>query len=426
MAVETNELEVTIQESDSWSRRLSITVPAERVQRIRGSVTSQITGQARMPGFRKGKLPQRILEQRFGASIDQETIDRVIQESFREALDREGLMPISQGQIDKVDYERGSDLRFEVEFEVRPEIELERTSGFTVSRPPEEIEEDDVDSVLERLRADRGTWEDVEGDERPDLGDQVMVQIASLDEDEEAAPRAYRFALGEGQAIPDVEQAIMTLAPGQEDEFTVTFPDDFPEEERRGEEQRLRIKLDKVQKLALPELDDEFAGSVGDFESLDALRERILQDLEDDARQRADSEVRRQLIDNVIEANPFEVPNSMVERYLDRVTGHSEEDGHKHSAEEMEQISKIRETMRPQAAWALKRMLIVESVASSEGLAATQDEIDARVEEMAEKHGRSASEVWIELEKSGQLAALESEITEDKVFDHLLAQNTVA
>jgi trigger factor len=431
MASDSSTLKVTVDEPRSWSRRLSITVPADRVQRTRSSIASQFARSARLPGFRKGKLPTRVIEQRFGPSIEQETLDRLIQEAYREALDTEGFTPISQGQVENIQYDQGKDLEFQVQFEVRPEVELSRVSGFTVTREDVTVGEDDVASVLERLRDDRADWEPKEG-ERPVVGDRARVEITALESEEGAGdgaePHEYRVVLGEGQAIPDVESAIMTLASGESGEFDVRFPDDFPDEERRGVAQRLRIAVSEVHRKVLPELDDELARAVGDFESLDALRARILEDLQKDAEQRTESEVRRQLLQQIVEANPFEVPDSMVERYLDQMTGHSHGDGrdeHQHSAEEDERLSEIRSTLRPQAEWGLKRMLVVERLSEQEGLQATQDEIDARVEKLAEQHGRSPSEVWIQLEKTGQLEVLEREITEDKVLEHLKAQNTV-
>jgi trigger factor len=432
MPPETSTLKIAVQEPEAWSRRLSITVPADRVSRTRGTVTDRIARSAKIPGFRKGKLPSSIVEKRFGPTIEQETVDRSIQEAYREALEAEGLTPISQGRIDRIEYERGQDLTFEVELEIRPELELGRVSGFNLTRPAAEVNDEDIDAVLERLREERGTWESADPGARPDYGDQVTVDITALEAAEEGAEeegaRSYRFLIGEGQAIPDVEQAILTLAPGEESEFAVRFPDDFPDETRRGQEQKLRIKLNEVQRRVLPEIDDEMAKAVGDFENLGALRERVRADLETDVRQRADSEVRRQLIDFILEANPFGVPSSMVDRYLDYMTGHSHEEGekHDHSPEQEEQIAKYRESLRPQAEWALKRTLIVEHVAEREGLTATQDEIDAKVEELATARDRSPGEVWLQLEKSGQLEMLEREITQDKVFDFLLGQNTVA
>ncbi|HET8655888.1 MAG TPA: trigger factor [Longimicrobiaceae bacterium] len=429
MPSDTSSIDVSVQQPEPCTRRLSITVPAERVQRTRGGITAQIARNARLPGFRKGKLPTSVVERQFGASIEQETVDRTIQEAYREALDQQGLQPVNQGRVDKVEYRKGEPLTFEVELEVRPEIELARTSGFQVARPTLEVGEEDVDSVIERLRDERAEWVPLAEGEKPDYNDQVMVEITALDAEgqPQGEAQSYQFVIGEGQAIPEVEQSILTLAPGEEGDFTVHFPEDFPDEQKRGEEQHLHIRLTGANHKVLPPLDDEFAQKVGDFEGVAALRERILEDLRTDSVQRADAEVRRQILDQIIEANPFDVPNSMVHRYVDQMIGHTHEEGeHHHSPEEEEQIAKLHEALRPQAEAGLKRMLVMDRLAEQEGLQATQDEIDARVEELATKNDRSPSEVWLQLEKSGQLEMLEREITESKVFDYLVAQNTVA
>jgi len=430
MSPNTTDLKIAVLDAGSWSRRLTVTVPADRVQRTRTVITQKIARQARQPGFRQGKIPLRVIEQRYGSSIDQETVDQAIKDAYREALESEGITPISQGRIDRVQYDRGTELTFEVEMEIRPEIELTALSGFTVSRPPVTVEEGDVDSVLERLRDERASWEPIEEGRRPDYGDRSLIEIVALDREAgtEEEPRPYRIVVGEGQAIPDVEAAVMTLATGETGEFGVAFPEDFPDETRRGQAQQLRISLREAERKVLPSMDDSFAASLGEFESVQALRERILEDLTEDARQRAEADVRRQLIDQVIEANPFAAPVSMVERYLDLMVGEDPDDPKPtiRSPEDQERFGQVRESLRPQAEWGLKRTLIIERLAEQEGLRASQDEIDGRVDILATRHQRSPSEVWIELEKSGQLEALEREITEEKVFDFLKSQNTVA
>ncbi|MDQ3555334.1 MAG: trigger factor [Gemmatimonadota bacterium] len=429
MSPDSTDLQIDVQEPESWSRRLSITVPQTRVQRVRTSVAGQVAQRARLPGFRAGKLPPKVVEKHFGPSIEQQTLDQVIQDAYREALESRGFQPITQGEVENVRYEPESDLRFEVRFEVQPEVKLERVSGFSVSRPVLEVGEAEVDGVIDRLLDERGEWVPLEAEQRPDYGDQTTVEITALDEAEggEASPRSYRFVLGEGQAIPLVEEAIMTLAPGAGDDFTVRFPDDFGDPAQAGQEQRLHIRLVRAERKRLPEADDAFAGAVGDFGSMEALRERILTDLREDAERRADADLRGQLVARILEANPFDVPGSMTERSLQHMIGAPRpQPDQPRTPEQEEQMQQMQQILRPQAEGTLKRMLVVEHLAEREGLRATQDEVDARVEEIAARHERSASEVWLQLEKSGQLQALENEITEDKVFEHLLSQNTVA
>ena len=427
------ELTVDVQESASWSRRLSITVPSARVRRIRQSVAAKVANTVRMPGFRKGKTPASLVERQFGPHIEQETLDRVIQEAYREALETSGLNPITQGQVENVHYHgEGGDVHFDVAFEVQPVLELSRTDGFQVTRPADAVTDADVDTLLERLRSERATLHPLDEGTRPGYGEMVVVEITDLDEatDEGAEPEArqFRFELGEGQAIPDIEQAIMTLAPGEEGEFSVTYPEDFADEAQRGQTQRLRIRVLEGRRKELPQLDDEFAKGLGEFDTLDALRERVRGDMETDARTRADAAVRDQLVGQIVEANPFEVPGSMVDRYLDYMTGDTpDNEGRRRqrTGEDAERFSQFREYMRPQAEAALRRMMVVDHIAEREGLRATADDVDARVEKLAEQHGRSPSDVWVELERSGQMQSLESEILEDKVFEHLRASSTI-
>lgn len=429
MAVASTDLQITVQEPASTSRRLSITVPRDRVRRTRSAVMAQIANNARLPGFRQGKLPPRILEQRFGPTIEQETLDRVIQQAYREAVESQGLRPISQGSIDNVEYEPESDLRFDAEFEVQPEVELARVSGFTATRPVAEINPDEIEAVLDRVRNEQGSWEPLESG-RPGVGDQVTVEITQQGDDPEGEPRTYRFVIGEGQAIPDVEQAIQSLAPGEEGVFTARFPDDFPDTTQAGQEQQLHIRLSSAETKRLPELDDEFARSLGEFEDLAALRSRVEQDVRAESERNSEAQVRGQILEQILDANRFAVPPSMVERYLDAMTGHADNEEHRtqhnHSPEELQRLEQMRVVLRPQAEYQLKRMLVVERLADRENLRATQNEIDARVEEIARRNNHEASQVWLQLEKSGQLQALEAEITEDKVFEYLKSQNTVA
>jgi len=424
-------LQVTVEQPSSYARTLSITVPAERVKRIRQSVRAQLTRNARVPGFRKGHLPDHLIEKQFGPAIDQETMDRVIQETYPEALKQGDVNPIAQGEVADVHYHgQGGELHYHVKVEVQPTVELARTSGFVVARPSDSVGDDEVGAVIERLRGERATLEVVD-DRKPDFGDEVQVRITAprpAGEEGEPEPQEYRFVMGEGQAIAPIEEAIMSLMPGEEREFDIAYPEDFDDPDLAGSTQRLTIGVVELKSRTFPELDDDFAQAVGGFESMEALRARISGDLREEARKRADAAVRDALVGQILEANPVEAPRSMVERYMDYMMGEGQPGRApraKRTAEQEERFSQFREMMRPQAEAALKRIMVIDTLAEREGLRATQDEVDQRVELLAQAHGRSPSDVWLELEKSGQLQGLEGEITEDKVFEWLRGQNTV-
>src|SRR5687768_9509729 len=195
-------LKVTIEKPATWSRRLTITVPAERLEREKQTTTRQLAQKIKLPGFRKGKVPSTVLEKRFGPAIEQETVERVVGEAYREAIKTEGLKPISQAAIDNIDYKTGSDLTFRVDVEVRPEIELERLGGFQIRKVVQPVTDEAVDRVVQRIREQHASWKPIEG-EAPVLGDMAVVEITPLDTETPAPPKRYQIFLGEGQVRPE-------------------------------------------------------------------------------------------------------------------------------------------------------------------------------------------------------------------------------
>ena len=411
-------LHVEVEEQGAWRRRLTVTVPAGSVQTERSKIIQKLGGRLKLPGFRKGRIPANVVEQRFGPAIEQELLDKVIGNAYRKALALESLEPISEGQVEKVDYEAREDLTFSISFDVQPVIELNRLGGFSVRRPKIEVAQEDVDRVLDRLRDQQGVWRPLE-DGKAEDGNLVTLEIQRLEEGEPAGEsRPYEIVLGDGEAIPEVEEAVRTLAVGETGDFTVTFPEDFPDEERRGEKQHLRISLQARKAKEVPELSNEFARSLGDFENLETLTARVREDLEREAGDQAESVLRSQIMENIIEANPFEVPRSMAERYMESVLGDT-------SKLNPEVVAETRERLRPEAEKAVKRILLVDRIAELQGLKASEDEVDDRIQEIAERNDAKPAQVYANLQKAGSLEALERDITERKVYEFLKHESTV-
>ena len=416
MTIDPTRLRVSVTEGERWRRDLAITVPADIVGRERERVMGSVSGRARMPGFRKGRIPARVLEQRYGAAVEQETLETLLNEATRAAIRSEQLRPISDPEVGAVRSEPGEDLFFEISFDVEPRIEIERSGGFVVERPAVEVGDAEVDAVLLRLRQQNGAWRPLEGG-LPDAGNAVGVNILQLDR-EDAEARDYEFILGEGDAIPDVERAIEQLEVGTEGDFVVRFPDDFPNEERRGEEERLRIRLVSRKVLDLPELDDDFAASL-DFTSLDDLQDKVRADLEQNAAGQAEQVVRARLMEFVLEANAFDAPGSMVDRYLEAVAGEGPEDTPPEKVEEM------KAAIRPRAERAVRTMLAVESLARANDLVASPLEVSERVGEIARRNAVQPETVEAQLRRNGRMESLEREITEGKVFEFLKQQSEI-
>lgn len=410
-------IEITPKRSEGLERFIEVKVPVETVVDAENRAAKKYAATVRLPGFRPGKAPAAIVKKRFRDAIRQQVVEQLVQEAFQEVVEREKLKVAAQPHIHHLKFEDGEPLTFELHIELRPELNLERTTGFRITRASSTVTDEQVQAQLDQLRDQRASWSPVQ--EKPREGDMVTVQLATSDEGGEfPASREYRIVIGGGQAIPGVEELVMTLEPGGSAEQPVRWPEDFPDEAERGKTKPVRVKLDDVKRKSVAPLDDAFAREVGDFDSLALLTEKVRADLEEHSRRDADSGVRQQLIDHVVSANPFDVPHAWVVSLLDayvKAYQVPEEEKERFAAE-----------FRPVAERQVRRDLIVDSLAERQQLKATEADIDDRVAEMAAKRNADVSQVYMSLQKAGRLKEIEQGITEDKVFAWLIEQNEVA
>lgn len=407
---------VTKTSEDAASKNLRVTIPVERVEEATSKAVRQYAKRARLPGFRQGKAPEAVVRRRFSNEIRQWVIEEVIREGWEEAKTAESLKPISDPSIRNLKFEEGQPVEFELLVEVRPELTLGRLSGFSLTRTVPAVTEAMVTEQLGRLREQRATWLPVEG-VKPAPGEMVRVDVAPIEEGEVKDAQPYTMVLGDGQALPALEEKIMTLLPGQTIDTEVRFPDDHPDESRRGASRSVRITLHEVKRQELPALDDALAREVGDFETLEALRDAVRADLATAAAREADASVREQLVQQLIEANRIEAPASMVDRMLHSLL-HAYEVGH-------DKAEQFNAEFRPVAAAQVRRELLLSAVAEQRELKATEAEVDARIARIAEQRKATPAQIYSSLEQAKRLPELTRSITEEKVFDFLLSQSTV-
>lgn len=407
---------VTKTSEDAASKNLRVTIPVERVEEATSKAVRQYAKRARLPGFRQGKAPDAVVRRRFSNEIRQWVIEEVIREGWEEAKTAESLKPISDPSIRNLKFEEGQPVEFELLVEVRPELTLGRLGGFSLTRTVPPVTEAMVTEQLGRLREQRATWLPVEG-AKPAPGEMVRVDVAPLEDGEVREAQPYTMVLGDGQALPALEEKIMTLLPGQTIDTEVRFPDDHADESRRGKSRAVRLTLHEVKRQELPALDDALAREVGDFETLDALRDAVRADLATGAAREADASVREQLVQQLLEANRIEAPASMVDRMLHSLL-HAYEVGH-------DKAEQFNTEFRPVAAAQVRRELLLSAVAEQHDLKATEAEVDARIARIAEQRKATPAQIYTSLEQAKRLPELTRSITEEKVFDFLLSQSTV-
>lgn len=404
---------------DAASRSLQVTVPVDRLAAAERRAVRQYASRARLPGFRKGHAPEPVVRKRFGAEIRQYVLEDALRESWQKILEDTELKPTGDPQVRNVTFEEGQPLTFEMLVEVRPTIELATTGGFAVTRTVAPVGDEQVEEQVTRLRDQKSSWMPLGEGVRPKEGQLVTVTVATLKDGEpvgEASPHALE--LGAGQAIPDLEERIMALEPGATVDTEVRLPEDHPDEARRGEVRQVRVTLHEVKEKQLPALDDAFAAEVGDFADLAALRAAIREDLEADAVRSADAAVRDQLIRLVAEANEVPAPPSLVRRLLAAYA-----QGYQVPQEQAEAFAT---SFLPLAEAQVKRELILDAVVTAQNLRSTEEEIDARIAELAAGRGVEPGVLYAQLEKAKRLEELGHQITEEKAFAWLLGQSTVS
>ena len=395
---------------------LQVTIPPDNVKAAEDRATKFYQQRARLPGFRQGKVPAAVVKKKFADDIRQETLRELVQESWRVAQKQEELKPIADPHIHNLKWEEGAPVTFEFHVELKPDLKLERLGKFKVTRTVTAVTAAQVDAQLNAMREQRAPWTPVSG-EKPKPKDLVDVIIATRENGAVKDPQPYQFVLGEGRAIPDVEERVMSLVPGESVDATVRFPDDFAEEAKRGQTRDIQLTLREVKRQELAALDDAFAREMGDFESLEALRKAITEDLHKEAEREADARVRAELIEQIVQANNVVAPRPLVERVLGMYAQAYEipEDRWEKFAEEFRTVAESQ----------VRRDLVMDYVVESQHLRATEADLDQKIQELADKRGMKAAELYASLEKAKRLRDVARSITEEKVFTYLLSQSTV-
>ena len=409
-------IDITPKKTDGVERLLQISVPVETVRDAEDKAARRYATRVRLPGFRPGKAPPAMVKKKFADAIRQETLESLVQEAYKEVVEREQLKLASQPHVHDVKFGENEPLTFELHLEVRPEIALSRIQGFRVQRTERHVTDEQVREQVDQVREQRATWTPVEDRAAP--GDMVTVVLATADETG-AMPegKQYPLVLGAGQAIPGIEELIMEAQPGQTVERPVKWPEDFPDEAQRSKTKKVRVTVQDVKRKTLPELDDAFAREVGDFDSIDALRKAVREDLEANAKKETEAEIRQRLLDDIIGANQFDIPPSWVAQLVDAyANAYQIPEGEK---------DRFATEFRPMAERQVRRDLVIDTVAERESLTATEADLDDRIAETAAKRHADPGQLYASLQKAGRLKELERSITEDKVFTWLLERNTV-
>ena len=418
-------MKVAVEELESCKRKLAVEAPVDVVTQEWERAYGRVQKRASLPGFRRGRVPRSLVKLHFADDVKREVAEHLIPDVYRRALSEARIDPVNEPDLQDLTLEEGAPLSFTAVVEVKPAIALGDYRGVEVQHAPAPVTEADVDEALERMREQHAQFNSVE---RPAAsGDLVVVDYTLTPEAHEpTTANGYHFLVGSGTVLPEIDAAVVGMRAGEERQVSVRFAEDHRMESLRGKSGTASLKLSEVKEKALPALDDDFAKVLGEFETLDAVKTELRQGLQ--AQREAES--RRALEDKVMEAllarHEFGVPEAMVMRQVAHQVEHTRERLRRQGVDPdaiQWDYTKIVGELRPGAEKAVRRALLLEAIADKEGLATSDEELEAEVEKYARASQRPAPAVRRMMEKSGDLDALRHGLRERKTLD-LLVEHT--
>ena len=419
-------LSITTEEEGPVLRTLRVQVDATRVRRAFERAYRDLARSVRVRGFRPGKAPRSVLEKLYGATMAEEIERVLVSETLAEAVDQSGLVPVSEPSIDAEPPSPDAPFRYTASIEIKPAVVLPALEGLPARRPVVQVPEEDVVRELEGLRERRAPLVD-EPDGTPAAAGSILTldYAGTIDGEpfEGGSAQGASVELGAGRLVPGFEEQLEGATAGSEREVRVTFPDAYGSPELAGKEAAFAVRVSHVKRRALPELDDDFARSLGEFETLEQLRERIRDDLRQGRERAAREEARRTLLDALLERAPFEVPPGLVERRLaQRLSGAHQQLGSVLPHDELhERLAQWREQWRPLAEREVRETLVLEAVAAERGLEVSDEEVEVRLDELAREQGVDPARLRKAYQERGLREGLRAQLREDKALEFLLS-----
>ncbi|GAA5442249.1 trigger factor [Microbulbifer sp. NBRC 101763] len=415
-------MQVSIETTSGLERRLTVNLPAEIVDKEVDKRLQQAAKTVRVNGFRKGKVPLKVVRQRFGAGVRQEVLGEVMSRSFYDAVQKEELKPAGQPSIEAKQTAAGENLEYVATFEVYPEVELSNLAEISVERPIADVTDADVNNMIDVLRKQQSSWKDTK--RKAQKGDRVVINFLGRKDGEEfegGKAEGHQLVLGSGQMIPGFEEGILGMKPGEETDLDLTFPEDYQAEDLRGAAVTFNIKVTSSEKPELPELNEEFFKAYGVQEGgEEKFREEVRNNMQRELKNAALNKVKTQVMDQLCEKHQVELPSTLVANEVRTLRGQMvQQFGGQIKAEDAERM--LPDTMfEEQAKRRVVLGLVVGEIVKQNSLSVDADRVKAKVEELASTYQQPEEVVEYYYNNRELLSGVESVVLEDQVVDFVL------
>jgi trigger factor len=408
-------------------REIELEIPADNVQKAADKITRDIARVARIPGFRPGKAPATLVRRRFASDIEGEVVQSLVPEYLRKALDEKKILPVTDPQVDKVEFKEGEPLRFHAIFEVLPEFTLADYKDLEVQIDAVDVGDAQVDKAIEEMRERTSTFVPVEGRALQD-GDYAQIKLHGTPAGGGDPVQADNILchVGSEETLESFSDNLRGALIGEKKEFDATYPDDYPDEKLKGKTYRYKIEVEGIKEKKLPGLDDDFAkeaaGEAGGIATLDELRKKIRADLDAAKEQRLTAQAREKILETLIKRNDFPVPESLVEGQMDvrleRAVRTLASQGVDPRAVNVDWVA-LRRRQHDRAVDDVKAEILLDRIATEEKIEASDEDLEKEIAHLAEHSGESATALRARLTKQGALDRMKSKLRSDKTIDWL-------
>ncbi|MFZ7343355.1 trigger factor [Avibacterium volantium] len=414
-----------IETTQGLERRVTITVPAETVDQAVREELKRVAKNARVDGFRKGKVPPHIIEKRFGASVRQDVLGDLLQKHFFNVLVDSKVNLAGRPTFNVEQFEAGKDLVFTATFEVYPEVELKGLDQIKVEKPVVEITEADIDKMVDVLRKQQATWEETQEPAKAD--DRVTIDfVGSVDGEEFEGGKATDFvlAMGQGRMIPGFEEGIIGHKAGDQFDIDVTFPEEYHAENLKGKAAKFAITLKKVEVMVLPELTDEFVAKFGpNTKTVADLRTEIAKNMQRELKNALTARVKNQVIEGLIEQNPIDVPAAAVEQEIDVLR---QQAAQRFGGNQQQAAQLPRELFEEQAKRRVQVGLLLAEVIASNKLSVDEAKVNAMIDEIASAYEQPAEVVEYYKNNKELMNNIRNAVLEEQAVDAILEKAQVS
>lgn len=409
---------------------LTVEVAKEEFDKALDQAFKKVVKQVTVPGFRKGKVPRRIFEARFGVeALYQDALDIILPQAYQKAVEETGIEPVDQPEVDIEQLEKGKNLIFKAVVTVKPEVKLGEYKGLEIPAKDFSVTDEQVQEELERIREWQAELIVVE-DGKLENGDLAVIDFEGFIDGEPfegGKAENYNLELGSNTFIPGFEEQLVGMAKGEEKEIKVTFPEEYHVEELKGKEAVFKVKVNEIKRKKLPELDDEFAKDVSEFETLEEFKADLRQKLEEQAKQEEENYKRDRVAEKAAEKAEIDIPQVMIDHEVEhmvqdfeqrlRFQGLDLDNYFKFTGSSMEQL---KEQFKEDAEKRVRISLTIEAIGKAENIEVTEEDIDKELDKMAELYSQDKEQLKKVFQSQGSLDRIKTDIQFRKTLDFLV------